>query len=695
MTQPDSAPAAAEVESLCINTLRLLAVDAVQKANSGHPGLPMGAAPMAYTLWDRFLKHNPANPAWPDRDRFVLSAGHGSMLLYALLHLAGYPLALTDLENFRQWGSLTPGHPEYGHTPGVETTSGPLGQGFANAVGMAIAEAHLAARFNRPGHQIIDHFTYVLAGDGDLMEGISAEAASLAGHLGLGKLICLYDSNRISLAAATDLTFTEDSAARFEAYGWQVQTVADGNDTAAIAAALAAAREETSRPSLVVVRTHIGFGSPHKQDTFAAHGAPLGEEEVVLTKQALGWPAAPPFFVPGTVRERFGTARERGRTAEAEWRGCLAAYRAAFPQEARELEESLAGNLPAGWEEALPVFAADAKGMATRVASGKVLAAIAPHLPLLIGGSADLNPSTHTALAGAGDFQPPDRPAADPQGAVGGPWSYAGRNLHFGVREHAMGGILNGLAVHGGAIPFGATFLVFSDYLRPALRLAALMRQRVIHVFTHDSLAVGEDGPTHQPVEQLAALRAIPGLTVIRPADANETAVAWKTALTSRNRPTALILSRQNLPVFDRERCAPAAGAARGGYVLLDAAGGAPQMILIATGSEVALAVAAAEKLAARGAAVRVVSLPSWELFEEQSAAYREEVLPAAVSARLAIEAGVPFGWCRYVGAAGAVLGVESFGASAPGAEVLARYGFTVENVCARALALLGRKEKK
>jgi len=677
------------LDELCINTIRFLAVDAVQKANSGHPGMPMGAAPMAYLLWTRFLRHNPVNPGWFDRDRFVLSAGHGSMLLYALLHLTGYDLPLAEIERFRQWGSKTPGHPERGVTPGVETTTGPLGQGFGNAVGMAIAAAHLAARYNRPDFPVIDHYTWCLAGDGDLMEGVAAEAASLAGHLRLGRLICLYDDNRISLAASTDLTFTEDRAGRFATYGWHVQTVADGNDLAEIDRAIGAALAETERPSLICVRSHIGFGSPHKQDTFEVHGAPLGAEEVRLTKKRLGWPAEPPFHITGEALRHFRSALEAGREAETAWDEMFAAYAEAYPGHAGELRQAMDGVLPLGWDEELPSFAADQKGMATRVASGKVLNAIAPRLPQLLGGSADLDPSTHTALTGLGDFESPALTPADRQGALGKEWGYGGRNIHFGVREHAMGAIVNGMAAHGGTIPFGATFLTFSDYLRPSLRLAALMELPVIHVFTHDSIAMGEDGPTHQPVEHLAALRAIPNLVVIRPGDANETAVAWRLALGMKTRPVALVLSRQNLPTLDRDRYAPADGVRRGGYVLADAEGGPPELILIATGSEVPLAIAAREKLHERNVRTRVVSLPSWELFDEQGRQYCDTVLPPQVGKRLAIEAGLPFGWERYTGCEGAVLGVERFGASAPGEVVLAEYGFTVENVCERALELV------
>lgn len=684
-----SAPAVSPLDELCINTIRFLAVDAVQKANSGHPGMPMGAAPMAYILWTRFLRHNPANPSWLDRDRFVLSAGHGSMLLYGLLHLTGYDLTLEEIKRFRQWGSRTAGHPERGLTPGVEVTTGPLGQGFANGVGMAIAEAYLAARYNRPGFEVVNHFTFVLLGDGDLMEGVASESASLAGHLRLGKLIYLYDDNRISLAAATDLSFTEDRAGRFEAYGWHVQSVEDGNDLEAIDSALERARIETGRPSLIIVRTHIGYGSPHKQDTFAAHGSPLGEEEVRLTKENLGWPKETPFVIPEVALSHFRQAMERGSEAEAVWDARLEAYAQEFPMLAAEFRQVMAGTLPVGWDTVIPRFPADQKGMASRVASGKVLNALAPRLPFLIGGSADLNPSTNTALQGLGDFESPALAPADRQGVVGTEWGYGGRNIHFGVREHAMAAIMNGMAAHGGTIPFGATFLTFSDYLRPALRLAALMSLKVVHVFTHDSIALGEDGPTHQPVEQLAALRAIPNLVVIRPGDANETAVAWQVALEMKNRPVALVLSRQNLPTLDRSSLAPAAGLRRGAYILADVEGGNPDLLLIATGSELSLANAAGEDLRAENIRVRVVSMPSWELFDEQPQDYRDSVIPPQVKKRLVVEAGSPQGWHRYVGDWGSVLGVERFGASAPGEVTLREFGFTADNVRERAHALL------
>ncbi len=676
------------LDDLCINTLRFLSIDAVQKANSGHPGLPMGAAPMAYVLWTHFLKHNPVNPGWFDRDRFVLSAGHGSMLLYSLLHLTGYAVSLEQIKRFRQWGSITPGHPERGLTPGVEVTTGPLGQGFGNGVGMAMAETHLAARYNRAGFDIINHFTYEIVSDGDLMEGVASEAASLAGHLKLGKLIYLYDDNHITLSAGTDISFTEDRARRFEAYGWHIQSVGDGNDLGAIEQALHVARAETARPSLILVRTHLGYGSPNKQDTFAAHGSPLGKEEVRLTKRNLGWPAEPAFFIPDQALAHFGEALARGMQAESAWDDSFAAYARAFPDLAREFEQIIHGGMPPNWDADIPVFPPDPEGMATRVASGKVMNAIAPRVPAFIGGSADLDPSTHTALAGLGDFEPPGAGARDRQGSEGGGWSCAGRNLHFGVREHAMGAILNGLAAHGGTVPFGATFLVFSDYMRPPIRLAALMGLRVVHVFTHDSIALGEDGSTHQPIEQLAGLRSVPHLIVIRPCDANETAVAWRVALETRDRPVALILTRQNVPTLDRSRYAAADGLRRGAYVLAEAPDGVPDLILIATGSEVALIVAAAQKLLTQGIQARIVSMPSWELFDAQPQEYRDAVLPPLVGARLAVEAGVSQGWHRYVGDRGDVLSVDRFGASAPGDVVLRAYGFSVDNVCKRAAAV-------
>ena len=677
---------AADLDQTCVNTIRFLSVDMIQKANSGHPGLPLGAAPMAYVLWAKFLKHHPADPQWADRDRFVLSAGHGSALLYSLLYLTGYDLSLDDIKQFRQWGSRTPGHPERGHTAGVETTTGPLGQGMSNAVGMALAEAQLAARYNRDGHKVVDHHTYAIVSDGDLMEGVASEAASLAGHLKLGKLICLYDDNYVTLAAGTDITFTEDRAARFKAYGWHVQTVADGNDLDAIEKAIKRAKGRKNQPSLILVRTHIGYGSP-LQDSFKSHGSALGVDNVIKTKQKLGWPEQPAFLIPEEALAHFREAEKKGKGAEAGWKRRWNKYVKAFPELAAELQGSLEGKLPAGWDAGIPVFPADAKGIATRVAGGKVLSAIAPKLPAISGGSADLDPSTHTAVAGLGVFSPGQEP--DEQGSPDEVWSYAGRNLHFGVREHAMGAIANGMAAHGGFIPYTATFMVFSDYMRPPIRLAAIMGLRVINVFTHDSIAVGEDGPTHEPVEQLAALRAIPNLDVIRPGDANETAVAWKVAIESAKNPTGFILSRQNVPTLDRTRFASAEGVRKGAYVLLDAPGGSPELIVIGTGAETDLAAKAVEKLQAEGIRARAVSMPSWELFEAQDQAYRDSVLPPNVHARLAVEAGCRQGWERWVGDHGSGVGVNRYGASAPGGLVLEKYGFTVDNVIAHAKALL------
>jgi transketolase len=678
------------LDTECIDTLRFLSVDMVQKANSGHPGLPLGAAPMAYVLWTKYLKHNPKNPDWVDRDRFVLSAGHGSALLYSLLHVTGYDLSLDDIKQFRQWGSKTPGHPERGHTKGVEVTTGPLGQGLANAVGLAMAEAHLAATYSQGEHTPVDHRTWALVSDGDVMEGVGAEAASLAGHLKLGKLICLYDNNEVTLAAGTDITFSEDRAKRFEAYGWQTISVDDGNDVDAIAKAIDAAMKETSKPSLILVRTHIGYGSP-EQDSFKAHGSPLGEENVRKTKEKLGWPTEPPFHLPEDAIAHFREAIDRGAKFESDWKKRFDAYAKAHASEAKTLESQLDAKLPGGWHKDIPSFPADAKGVSTRAASGKIMNAIAPKLPALFGGSADLDPSTYTSLKDFGDFEFKDPACDDNQGSCGGGWNYAGRNVHFGVREHAMGSICNGLAAHGGFIPYGATFLIFSDYMRPPIRLAALSKLHVVHVFTHDSVALGEDGPTHQPIEQLASLRAIPNLTLIRPADANETAVAWRVAIETREKPVLLALSRQNLPTLDRNRYASADGARRGAYVLDDAKDGKPELILIATGSEVGLIAQAADTLRGDGVAVRVVSMPSWDLFEAQPASYREEVLPPAVTKRLAVEAGATQGWDRYVGASGDVLGIDHFGASAPAEVLLKEFGFTVDNVVKRAKALLGK----
>ncbi len=659
------------LDTLCVNTIRTLTMDAIEKANSGHPGAPMGLAAAGYVLWTRHMKHNPINPDWPDRDRFVLSGGHASMLLYSLLHLTGYDLSLEDIKQFRQWGSKTPGHPEYKHTPGVETTTGPLGQGVANAVGMAMAERHLAARFNKNGHTIVDHYTYVMCGDGDLMEGVSCEAASLAGHLGLGRLICIYDDNKISIEGSTDIAFTEDVAQRFQAYNWQVLRVPDGNDLMAIDKAISNAKAESDKPTLIMLRTHIAFGSPNKQDSHDAHGAPLGKEEVCLTKQCLGCPPDEEFCVSDEVREHFRTCVQRGTAAEGEWKDRLKAYRNAHPQDSEQWLNALTHFLPADLETKVPAFETDSGPLATRAASGQVLNALAGSLPTLMGGSADLAPSNKTFLNGVDVYQK---------------GSYAGRNIRFGVREHAMGAVMSGIFLHGGIRPYGGTFLVFSDYMRPAIRVASLMKLPLIYVFTHDSVAVGEDGPTHQPVEHLLALRAIPGLAVIRPADANETREAWLAAVKANDQPIALILSRQKLPILEKDRVA--GGVAKGGYILKDSAS-TPQLILIATGAEVHLALAAGAELEAKGIAVRVVNMPSWELFEKRSRSYKESVLPTAVTARLAIEAGSPMGWERYTGSMGDIIGISTFGASAPGGMVLDKLGFNVAHVVERATRLL------
>jgi transketolase len=664
------------LHDLCINTIRMLSAECVEKANSGHPGMPMGAAPMAYVLWTKFLKHNPQHPAWFNRDRFVLSAGHGSMLLYSLLHLTGYDLPLSELLNFRQWGSKTPGHPEYGLTPGVETTTGPLGQGFANGVGMAIAERFLAATFNRPGYEIINHFTYAIVSDGDLMEGISHEAASLAGHLGLGKLIYLYDDNHISIEGSTDLAFTENRTLRFEAYGWHVQQVEDGNDLDAIEKAIVSAQKETRKPSFIAVRTHIGYGSPNKQDKASAHGEPLGKEELKLTKQKLGWPLEPEFFVPDEALKVFRAALEQGKAEESLWTSLFDGYRKAFPDQAKELDQWIKGELPEGWEKEIPVFPADPKGSATRAASGNVLNALAKRIKNLVGGSADLAPSNQTLIKGEGDFQSEH---------------FGSRNFHFGVREHGMGAILSGMALHGGLIPYGGTFLIFSDYMRPAIRLAALMHLRVIYVFTHDSIGLGEDGPTHQPVEQLAALRAIPNLTVLRPCDASETGEAWRFALTHKHGPVALVLTRQGVPALDRSVFAPAAGLKQGAYVLAEPAKGKPDLLLIASGSEVHIAIEAAKKLGQKGISSRLVSMPSWELFDRQPESYRRDVVAPEIKARIAIEAGRTPGWWRYVGEKGDVVGIDRFGASAPYKILYEKFGITADRVVEKALKLLGK----
>ena len=661
-----------EKDRLAIQTIRTLSIDAVEKANSGHPGMPMGAASMAYVLWTRFMRHNPANPNWPNRDRFVLSAGHGSMLLYSLLHLSGYDLSMEELQRFRQWGSKAPGHPEYGYTPGVETTTGPLGQGFANAVGFAMAERFLADTYNEPDHNVIDHYTYTIVGDGDLMEGISAEAASLAGHLKLDRLIVLYDSNDISLDGETEKAFTENVAARFSAYGWNVLRVEDGNDLDAIHHALEQAIAHKGQPTLIEVKTQIGYGSPNRQGTAAAHGAPLGTEEVELTKKFYEW-EHPPFYVPEEARNAFRIVQTEGEKAEREWEQRLKDFAAVYPEKAKELRAALAGDRPDGWESALPTYEAGDKP-ATRNVSGDVLNAVARYFPTLLGGSADLSGSNKTTLKDYGILSADD---------------YSGRNVWYGVREHAMGGIMNGLALHGGVRPYGGTFLVFSDYLRPSIRLAALMDQPVVYVFTHDSIGVGEDGPTHQPIEHLAALRAIPNLTVFRPGDAVATVEAWRHILAQKTGPVVLALSRQGMPVLEGTIENARHGVPKGGYILQEAANGNPQGIIMATGSELHLAVEAQKELAKENIHVRVVSMPSWELFEQQDQAYRDHVLPPAVSTRLAVEAASPMGWERYVGSFGDVLGLSRFGESAPGDKVMEEFGFTANNVAARLKALL------
>ncbi len=660
-----------ELEKKCINTIRFLAVDGVQKANSGHPGMPMEASELAYVLWTRTMNYNPGNPEWPNRDRFVLSAGHGSMLLYAMLHLTGYGLSLEDLKNFRQWESPTPGHPEYGCAPGVETTTGPLGQGFATGVGMAMAERFLAGHFNRPEFPLVDHYIYALVSDGDMMEGLSSEAASMAGDLGLGKLIYIYLDNKITIEGTTGITFTEDVAHRFEAYNWQVQRV-DGYDLPGINTALKNAKGETSRPSLIIARTHIAWGSPNKQDTPDAHGAPLGEEEVLLTKKNCGWPESPSFLVPEEVLAVFRQALERGAKLENNWQALYADYRKKHPDLAEEWQAMHKPPDPSKWDD-LPHFTADQGNIATRKASGQVLAAVKPYLPGLVGGSADLAPSNNTYLKGFGEFK-----------------EDSGPNIRFGIREHAMGAILNGMALSKALIPYGGTFLVFSDYMRPAIRLAALMGLPVIYVFTHDSIGLGEDGPTHQPIEHLASLRAIPNMMVIRPADAEETVEAWTVALTHQEGPCAIILSRQGLPVIDRDRYAPADGLRRGGYVMADTANGNPELILMGTGAEVHLLLGAYEQLKEKGISVRVVNIPSWELFENQPETYRDLVLPPSVTARLAVEAGSPFGWGRYTGIQGEIIGMNRFGASAPAKRLFNEFGFTVKAVVEKAETLLG-----
>lgn len=676
----------------CINTIRFLSVDAVQHARSGHPGLPMGAAAMAFVLWARHLKFNPANPLWEDRDRFILSAGHGSMLLYSLLHLTGYDVTLEDIRNFRKWDSKTPGHPEHGKTPGVEVTTGPLGQGLANAVGMAVAEAYLAARFNRPGCSVVDHRTFVLASDGDLMEGVAAEACSLAGHLGLGKLIVLYDRNGISLAGSTGLSFTEDVTSRFMSYGWHVVEVDDGNDLQALDQAMTEAREETGRPSLIAVKTVLGYGSPAKGNNFHAHGSPLGADEVRATKENLGWPVSPDFLVSDEVLAFMHRAVDRGKAMEARWRETLEGYAREYPGPAGDFARMMRGELPENWREAVPRYQGSTAAVATRKVSEEVMQKLAPILPELIGGSADLNPSCFTWLKGYGDFEAPGSMPPDFQGAVGSRWDYGGRNIHYGVREHAMGAVSVGMALHGGILPYTGTFFVFSDYMRPPMRLAALMGVPVIFVFTHDGIGVGEDGPTHQPVEQLMNLRCVPNLTVIRPGDAPEAAEAWKAAVGNRKGPTALVFTRQNLPAIDRTGDSPAEGLHRGGYILWESGPADPEVILIGTGSELHLALEAGRKLSEEGIAVRVVSLPSWELFDLQDRSYRESVLPPSVKARVAVEAGIRLGWEHYVGLDGAVVGLDDFGASAPQEVLYEKFGITVGHVVASARNVLGKK---
>lgn len=663
---------ATDLDTKTINTIRFLAADAVEAAQSGHPGTPMGLAPVAYVLWTRHLRHSPQHPDWPNRDRFVLSAGHASMLLYSLLHLTGYDLPMEEIKDFRQWKSMTPGHPEAHHTPGVETTTGPLGQGFANGVGMALAERVLANEFNTPDHPIVDHYTYAICSDGDLMEGVSHEAASLAGHLGLDKLVYLYDDNQITIDGSTDLAFSEDVAGRFEAYGWHVQNVDDANDLEAIDAAISAAKAETDRPSLIKVRSHIGYGSPNKQDTAEAHGAPLGEEEVRLSKEKLGWPTDETFYVPDEVYDHMREATDRGSQWKEEWDALMDDYEDSHPEAAAKYRRWLEREPKDGWEEAMPTFEAGEQ-LATRKASGITLNNLAPEVEYLIGGSADLTGSNKTDVDGRADFQADNR---------------SGRYFRFGVREHAMAGAMNGMALHGGIQPYGGTFLIFSDYLRPSLRLSALMEQPVVYVFTHDSIGLGEDGPTHQPIEHLMALRAIPNLTLIRPADANEAAEAWKAAIQNEEGPTALALTRQKLPVVDRSELTSARGLQRGAYVLR-VTDGTPDVILIGTGSEVQHALEAAETLDEEGIHAQVVSMPSWELFAKQSETYQRKVLPPDVTARVSIEAGVSSGWERYVGQEGARIGVDRFGASAPGDIVMEKYGFTAEHVAKEARRLV------
>ena len=664
--------AAPGMNELCINTIRTLSMDAIQKANSGHPGAPMGLAPAGYILWSKIMKHNPKNPAWLDRDRFVLSGGHASMLLYSLLHLCGYAVSIDDIKNFRQIGSKTPGHPEFGHTSGVETTTGPLGQGVANAVGFAMAEAHLASVYNKPGFEIINHNTYVMCGDGDMMEGISSEAASLAGHLGLGKLVCIYDDNKISIEGPTSITFTENVEARYAAYGWQVIKVEDGNtDFKGIYEAIEAAKAEKGKPTLIILRTHIAYGSPNKQNSEEAHGAPLGAEEIVLTKKNLGWNYEEPFLVPEEARVSYKADMEKGEKSEEEWTDLFREYSIKYPELANQLLDGVTRFVEDSWESCLPVFRPEDKPLATRSASGKVINAIAEKFPCLIGGSADLAPSNNTYLKCSHEFQK---------------GSYDGRNIRFGVREHAMGAIINGMILHGGVRPFAGTFLVFSDYMRPSMRVASLMKLPLIYVFTHDSIAVGEDGPTHQPVEHVASLRAIPNLTVIRPADANETAEAWRYAIKSNSSPVALVLSRQNLPILERKSSPE--GVASGAYILKNTEG-KPDIILMASGSEVSLIVEAEKILSEKGIKARTVSMPSWEIYEKTADYYKEWVLTSDAECRLAVEAGISMGWDKYTGPKGAIMSIDTFGESGPGSKVMEKFGFTAEKVAEKALEVI------
>lgn len=661
---------ASELDKLCVNTIRTLSIDAVEKANSGHPGMPMGMADVAYVLWSKFLKHNPKNPNWFDRDRFILSAGHGSMLIYSLLHLTGYDLSLDEIKNFRQMGSKTPGHPEYGMTPGIESTTGPLGQGFGTGVGMAMAEHFLSAKFNKEGYNIVDHYTYAIVSDGDLMEGISHESASMAGHMGLGKLIYLYDSNRISIEGSTDLAFTEDPVKRFNAYNWHVVEI-DGHDHDQITSAIEEAQSVTDKPSIIICKTHIGFGSPNKQDSESSHGSPLGDDEIKLTKEAYGWDPEKKFYIPDEAMEKFRVAVSDGEKAEGDWNNKLDAYEESFAEDAQSFKNWMNRNLSAELESGLPVFNEDEKGMASRAASGKVINAIKDVVPNLFGGSADLAGSTKTDIDGYGSFIV-DKPT--------------GRTVHFGVREHGMGAAVNGIALHGGLIPYGATFFVFTDYMRPAIRLAALMKTPSIFVLTHDSIGLGEDGPTHQPVEHLASLRAMPNITILRPGDANETAYAWKSAIENTTGPTLLVLTRQNLPTQKRTEANAASLTQKGGYIYADSDKETPDAILIGTGSELQYTVEAKAKLAEQGVDARVVSMPSWELFEKQDAAYKENVLPETVTNRVSIEAGSTFGWERYVGPKGTSIGLNTFGESAPYEELYEHFGITTESVVKAAL---------